>query len=106
MRRRDVMYFLAYFVTSTAVAQSCLHTGTLTGLVVDQTGAVIGNTRVETSIAGGVRSANSGKDGRWTISCLVSGFHRIQVNSPGFKRAEVESFQVVSEKTTSLRPSF
>lgn len=102
MRQSVLLLSFALLSTAAARSQSCQEGGTLTGLVLDPSGAVIQGARVEGSVDGKVQVVTSGKDGRWTLSCLIPGFYHVQVSSPGFQTAQLGPIQVRSSKTSPL----
>ncbi len=106
MLRLGLLFSLACLSVPAVNAQDCLHTGSLAGVVLDPTGAVIRGATVQASSSGRVQNVSSGRDGRWTMSCLAPGFYQIQVSSPGFQNAQTDLLQVrsdiVSPVTTKL----
>lgn len=101
---RQSLLLISFALLSTAIArsQSCLESGTLTGLVLDPSGAVIQGARVKGSSDGQVQVATSGRNGRWSLPCLVPGSYRVQVSSPGFESVELGPIQVGLSKTGLL----
>jgi hypothetical protein len=103
MRRFALMFILACLAVTAVSAQNCLHTGTLTGVVLDPTGAVIQGASVQSIASDGrIESASSGRDGRWELPCLATGSYRIQTSSSGFQSFETGPTQVRSDRPTSL----
>ncbi len=103
MCRFSLMFILACLSVTAVGAQNCLYTGTLTGVVLDPTGAVIRGASVQSIASNGrIESASSGRDGRWELACLAIGSYRIQISSPGFQSLETGLTQVRSDRPTSL----
>ncbi len=103
MRHFALMFILACLSVTTVSAQNCLHTGTLTGVVLDPTGAVIRGASVQANFSDSrVQSVSSGGDGRWTLACLASGAYRLQVSSPGFQSTQTELLRVQSNRVSSV----
>lgn len=78
----------------TAAAQ--VLTGTLTGTVSDQTGAVIPGASVSVTDLGTGRQhqALSGDTGNFTVTNLPNGFYQVTIEVPGFDKFTVERVQV------------
>src|SRR5258707_15110516 len=72
------------FSTSTLLAQTV--TGSITGVVTDQTGAVVPNAEgTAENVATGVkRHEGTNNTGTYTVRCLPVGNYRITVSSQGF----------------------
>ena len=102
MRPFALLASFAMFSTYSALAQRCAEGGTLTGVVLDPSGAVIQGARVESSFGARVQAAISGQDGRWSLPCLVPGTYRVQVSSPGFQSALLGPLTVRFSKTNVL----
>ncbi len=102
MRPFVLLVSFALFSTIAARSQRCLEGGTLTGLVLDPSGAVIQGARVEGSSEGRGQDAISGQDGRWALPCLIPGSYRVQVSSPGFQNAQLGPLEVRLSKAIVL----
>ena len=102
MRRFVLVLPFACFAALLTSAQTCLHTGTLAGVVLDPTGAVIRGANVQVLSPGMVQTTASGRDGRWSMSCLASGSYLVEVSSPGFLSANAGPFEVSSDKVKSI----
>ena len=85
MRPLTLSVCLSVLSTVFAQAQNCSRNSSLTGLILDPSGAVIQGARVEVVSGERVQNALSGKDGRWIVGCLTAGSYRVQVSSPGFR---------------------
>jgi hypothetical protein len=102
MRRFGLLPVLLSFTTALVSAQSCPHTGTLTGVVLDPTGAIIRGASIQVfSTEGSIRTTLSDSAGRWALACLSSGSYRVQVDSPGFQQVQIPALQVTSDGTSS-----
>ena len=77
--------------TSGLMGQST--TGTLTGTVVDATGAVVpkANVTLTSTASGDVRKTTSNNDGYFTIAAVPAGVYDLQVEASGFQRWEQKS---------------
>ena len=102
MRRLVSLFSLVCSSCFPANAQDCLNTGTLAGVVLDPTGAVVQGATIQISSTGELRRTLSGRDGRWTISCLTSGAYQVQVNSTGFQSTQLGPLQVSSDKSKPI----
>ena len=102
MIKTAFVLFLLTFVTAGAV--SAQTTSTLTGLVLDQQGAVLPGASVtakhaETSLA---RHATTGADGRYTIALLPVGTYDVTAELPGFMPAERRGVRLTVNETALL----
>ncbi len=90
LRFWSVLGLLCVFSFSIPVlAQS---TGSITGTVLDNTGAVISGAQVSVSdpSTGFRRNVNSNGDGNYLVSGLAAGTYDVTVTSPGFKKYEAK----------------
>jgi hypothetical protein len=62
--------------------------GTISGIVVDSTGAKVFNATVTFEIAGTTKAAKTSSNGRYTLA-LPAGRYQLRVEKPGFKSATV-----------------
>ena len=88
MRKSAMLSFVLLTVlhATTALAQTRATAADLTGVIRDQTGAVLPGativaTNTETNVA---RETTSQADGRFTLPALPPGTYRVQVTMPGF----------------------
>jgi hypothetical protein len=88
--------FLLICLAATGVLAQTANTGTITGVVKDQTGAVVpGATVTATNVATNVsRSATTSGEGVYEISQLVPGAYRVEVESPNFAKTITENVTV------------
>jgi hypothetical protein len=77
--------------------------GAIAGVIIDQTGAVVGNVTV-TAISqnGNSVSAKTDSSGRYLISSLSAGIYEMQFNAMGFQQTTVTRVPVQPGSTTSL----
>ncbi|HEY2114526.1 MAG TPA: carboxypeptidase-like regulatory domain-containing protein, partial [Candidatus Angelobacter sp.] len=81
---------MALFVPG--VADDRLGRGQLSGVVVDQTGAVVQGAQVKITLeSGGMMTARSDSAGEWLVSGVPSGPLQITVSSQGFKTARLHT---------------
>jgi hypothetical protein len=74
------------------VADGRLGRGQLSGVVTDQTGAVVQGAQVKITLEnGGTMSAKTDSAGQWLVSGLPSGPVRIMVSAPGFQSAQLRT---------------
>lgn len=92
----------ACFLATTAQAQTV--TGTVTGIVTDNTGAVIRNAQVTAhNVDTGVDSkASTDSAGLYRIAYLPIGRYTVQVKADGFGAQTVPAFQLEALQTTSF----
>jgi outer membrane receptor protein involved in Fe transport len=86
--RATTLALLSLSLAATAHAQ--VDRATLTGIIRDPSGAVIGAARVKvTSLAtNSVATATTSNDGTYLVVNLASGEYLVQIEAPGFQRAE------------------
>jgi len=82
------VYLLAVFILLACAAFAQTGAGTITGIINDQTGAVVANAAVEAknSETGIVYRANSTETGNYTFSQLPIGKYELTVTVTGFKK--------------------
>jgi hypothetical protein len=86
-------------MTATALAQST--NGSISGSVVDPSGALIPQAQVTLSNAAGVsRTVKSGNNGSFTLVHLAPGSYSVSINATGFTPALKGGVQVASDKVT------
>src|SRR5579871_3965620 len=92
--RFSAVLLSALTVVSSALAQSTQ--GTITGTVVDPTGGVIANARIQVKNAatGVVYEGGSSASGNYVIP-VPGGTYQISVDAPGFKKFVQENVEVV-----------
>jgi hypothetical protein len=111
-RTRVALFLLAFVVALSAAHVSAQTvTGTLSGHVVDSSGAVMPNVRVtaKNEQSGGVREATSNNEGYYLISFLPLGSYELTVVVPGFKTVEKKGLIIELNKNTvsdfTMQPS-
>ncbi|MCS6951913.1 MAG: carboxypeptidase-like regulatory domain-containing protein [Bryobacterales bacterium] len=91
-------------LAGSAAAPAQVLTGTLTGIVVDPTDAVIPGASVTvTDLATGreYKTVTAG-DGTFTLTNLPNGFYRVLVEAKGFNKLEVERVQIFVAQTARV----
>lgn len=104
VRRYFAFIFLVLLMSSLAWAQGG-PTGAISGVVRDETGALVPNATVSiTSVDTGreVRTLTSSAEGTFTASLLPVGMYRVIVTAPGFSRFEAANVQVRVTEVTSV----
>ncbi|HEY3454123.1 MAG TPA: TonB-dependent receptor [Bryobacteraceae bacterium] len=79
-------------------------TATLVGTVKDSTGAVVPGSTVTAVNAGTAlrRATQTGADGSYSLPLLPPGTYRLTAEKQGFKRAEVDAFQLQVDQTARV----
>src|SRR3954447_7198398 len=77
--------------------------GNLSGVVVDNSGAVVPGAKVTLSGPTGTRDVNSNGQGQFLFPLLTPGFYSLKVERQGFKSADIKSVEVVTNKTSNVR---
>jgi hypothetical protein len=77
-------------------------TGSLTGSVIDSSGALISGATVTLTGPQGSRSVESDQLGRYAVDNLVPGFYDVTAEAPGFKKVESKHNEVVVNVASSL----
>ncbi len=92
--------FLAALLASCMLAQSFL--GSINGIVMDPTGAVVPNAKVEaTDVTTGVKhGVTTNNEGRWALPDLPAGTYVITVNAPGFKETKSTPIVLTAQQTS------
>jgi hypothetical protein len=105
-----VLFLLVSLLTSGVQAQTA-NTGSVTGVVKDQTGAVVPGATVTATNVGtnAARSTTTSDEGVYEITPLVPGIYRIEVEAPNFAKTVTENVvvQVLGRATVDmeLRPA-
>src|SRR5215469_17600601 len=88
---------------SATFAQESTVKGSITGVVVDSSGAVVPKAKLTLTGPTGAQTAESAGDGAFTFPLLTPGSYGVKVEKQGFKADEVKSVEVATGRTTSLR---
>jgi hypothetical protein len=105
-----VLFLFMSLVTTGVLAQTA-NTGTITGVVKDQTGAVVPGATVTAINVGtnATRSTTTSGEGAYEISQIVPGVYRVEVEAPNFAKTIAENVTVnVLGRTTveaELKPA-
>ena len=83
--------FVAFLLAAGLLNAQVIVTGSLSGTVTDQTGAVVpgAQVRIVSEERGTVYNLTSSEAGAYFQANLPSGFYRVEVTSQGFRRAVV-----------------
>ncbi|HVF47325.1 MAG TPA: carboxypeptidase-like regulatory domain-containing protein, partial [Pyrinomonadaceae bacterium] len=95
MKLKNAISSMLLIITFTALA-TAQATGSLTGVVTDQNGAVIPGASV-TAIntgSGATRTAVTNEDGRWTVALLPVGTYSVLFEKDGFKKGRTPQAEV------------
>ena len=103
-RHRCLIAALCLFLSLTPLFGQSASTGALTGVVSDQTGAVVPNTSVTATntATNQNRTVTTGADGVFRIPLLEPGTYRVRFAAQGFKTADVTAVTLVVTETTNL----
>ncbi len=103
MQRTAVSIAIALVLTM-AICQAQDITGTITGVVKDNTGAVVPNSKVTVINTGTQAHFDfvSDSDGVYTARAIPIGVYEVQVSSQGFKRFSATSLRVQVNETVRL----
>jgi hypothetical protein len=97
-----VVLVLCFVVIVCPSAWSQAETGSISGTVTDQTGALVPQATVTaTSVATGAsRTVQSGSEGQYVIQELLPGVYNVSVTAPGFAAFKVSAEVTVGGKVT------
>src|SRR5262249_53273216 len=93
------------FRADVAHAQSQLGSGSLSGVVTDNSGAVVPHATVSVTNNGTreVRRTTTGTSGQFIVPVLPTGEHAVRVGKTGFVTAELKNVTVTVGSATTLR---
>ncbi len=96
MKERVLLLAAAFFLlTVCQIVASAQTTGSITGTVIDQNGAVIPNASVTVKGEGGQEfTVTTSDNGTYHIPSISSGFYTVTVSSPGFKTSITANVKV------------
>ena len=100
VRVRESRYFFlvvfALFLAASLLNAQVVVTGSLSGTVTDQTGAVIPGAQVKvvSEDTGTTYNLTTNEAGLYRQAALPAGFYRVEVTAPGFRRAVVRKIKV------------
>jgi Carboxypeptidase regulatory-like domain/Photosynthesis system II assembly factor YCF48/Putative zinc-finger len=77
--------------------------GNLGGMILDPSGAVVGNARVTMVGPVGAKTATSDPQGRFVFDLLTPGSYSIKAEASGFKATEIKQVAVLDNKTSALQ---
>lgn len=93
---------LLFFVVP-GFAQESTVKGTLAGVVLDSSGAVVQGATLTLNGPTGNSSVQSDSNGHFSFPLLTPGVYGLKVERQGFKAADVKGVEVVTGRTSSLR---
>jgi hypothetical protein len=101
-----LMLLFAFFLPVSSVLAQTSNTGTLTGVVKDEKGAVVRGASVKLTNLGtnSVRAATTSDEGVYEISQLVPGSYRLEVEAQGFSKYLQEGVVVNVLQRTTINP--
>src|SRR3954451_5221046 len=100
--------FFALLVSTSALvwaqgsAESAVR-GNLSGVVVDNSGAVVPGAKITMNGPLGTRTVTSNPAGQFQFPLLTPGYYGLKVEKQGFKSADIKSVEVVTNKTSNVR---
>ena len=96
---------IAMLIATFSIANAQVLNGTISGVVVDQTDAVVPGAAVTvTDLATGKETRLTTNDtGAFTVGNLSNGFYRVTVEHAGFAKSVADQVQVFVSQTTPLR---
>src|SRR3954454_17379127 len=97
-----LLFSATAFVWGQGSAESSVR-GNLSGVVVDNTGAVVPGAKITMNGPLGTRTVNSNPAGQFQFPLLTPGFYGLKVEKQGFKSADIKSVEVVTNKTSNVR---
>jgi hypothetical protein len=100
------MLLFTLFLPASSVLAQTSNTGTLTGVVKDQKGAVVPGATVKIIHIGtnAERTATTSSEGVYEISQLVPGSYRLEAQATGFSKAVVDNVVVNVLQRTTINP--
>jgi hypothetical protein len=95
-----VCFTIALSASLSIAAQAQSYTGSITGIVTDQNGAIVANANVSlTSVETGLtRSATSDSEGAYFFTSLPPGSYNLRVSATGFSTREIRAQLTVSQQ--------
>ena len=105
LSRTILVVAIVGFGADVARAQSQLGSGSLSGVVTDNSGAVVPDATVDVTNNGTreVRRTTTGTSGQFTVPVLPTGEHTVRVGKTGFVTAELKDVTVTVGSATTLR---
>jgi hypothetical protein len=98
------LLLLASLVSPRLSAQSVVTSGSIRGVLTDQSGAVIvgASVRVQHQATGATSTQTSNREGAFVFPALAVGQFQLKVTAPGFRTAEVNAVTVQVGQTTTV----
>jgi len=104
MRHRRLQLALLLITSFSSFALASTPTGTITGTITDQSGAVVTKARVivRDEETNATRDAESNSDGDYTVALLPPARYSVTVESTGFRRSIIHGVGVSVDQTVRL----
>jgi hypothetical protein len=98
------MFLMPIFMGSAVLVRGQVPTGTISGAVIDPSGAAVTDARVVVTSAdtGFTRLMSSGDSGDFSASALTAGRYRVEAEAPGFKKLVRDDVDVVAGAITKV----
>ena len=100
---QNVVVFLVLLLTAALFAQESAVKGSLGGLVLDPTGAVVVSAAITLTGPTGTKSTTTDSEGRFNFSLLTPGQYAVSAQKAGFKVVQTKDIEVFTNKTSSVR---
>jgi len=102
--KRICMFLMPIVIGSAVLVRGQVPTGTISGAVIDPSGAAVTNARVVVTSAdtGFTRLMSSGESGDFSASALTAGHYRVEAEAPGFKKLVRDDVDVVAGAITKV----
>src|SRR6516225_9524883 len=102
--KRICMFLMPIFMGSAVLVRGQVPTGTISGAVIDPSGAAVTDARVVVTSAdtGFTRLMSSGDSGDFSASALTAGRYRVEAEAPGFKKLVRDDVDVVAGAITKV----
>ena len=104
--KRMSLPLILFAVTSFSLgmfAQESAVKGSLGGVVLDQSGAVVSESTVTLNGPTGTRTTATDSEGRFNFSLLTPGLYAVSAQKTGFKVVQTKDVEVFTNKTSSVR---
>ena len=103
MKVRSTPFLFLLLLFSTYVAAQSI-TGSITGVVIDETGAMIPGAQITVTnkATNAVSNATSDSSGNYTVPLLPQGDYRMEVSALGFKRFVLEGLTLQVQQTARI----
>jgi hypothetical protein len=86
-----------------AVAQESAVKGTISGVIIDPSGASVPNAKITLTGPTGSKTASTDDQGNFTFALLVPDIYSVKIEKQGFKATSVSGIEVLTNKVSSVR---